>query len=836
MIPENRIHTFIYLAFAVLLILPLRSVCQEECEACHDDPELIHVTRGIPTSIYVNQDMITKSVHDGLSCTDCHVSLADFVDFPHPEELPGVNCADCHADAFEVYMSGFYEHLAQRGFTSIPGCSQCHGTHEITRKTNTHLICGICHSEQRKQFESSVHFQASDDRQNGVSCTSCHSAHDKSERGNMMPADWRLFTVEKCVTCHAAQSRNYLKSHHYQAVARGSSRAPICTDCHGIHELYAVKNERSKVHIDKLDATCDRCHPGHESTIHRKSSVDPRLMTCVACHTGHQTSMDRIQSAIFKETLPATCNRCHSDDRHKKENLAHGKIMVIASNGDVANCTGCHIYHWRISDTDHLGEAKGRLQCNNCHPEQNRDYQRSVHGISGRKGHQEAPTCVTCHGDREIERISSRFSGQTVLSLCGSCHGNSEVTMKFQLNPKVVSGYLGTYHGQVYSLGHQGREFATCTSCHDNHLILPSDNPQSSISQQHIIETCSRCHADANENFVAMLQHYDPMFKEENPILSYIHTFMIWLLGITLSVFGIHTVLWLARAIIERLKNGPRRVDPASKKVRYMRFGVYERVLHGIVIISFLLLGATGLPLKYSHTDAAQWIATNLLNLHTMALLHRIAAVMTFAYFVLHLGKLGMMVATGKTTLLRLLWGEDSLVPQPRDLREFIQHFAYFLHLNEKPQFGRWSYWEKFDYLAVFWGVSIIGASGLTLWFPEFFTTLLPGWAINAAHIIHSEEALLATGFIFTVHFFNEHLRPDNFPFDEVIFTGSLSENYVRSERNRWYESLEKSGRLEALKVAPANIGLRIFVYMFGFLALGIGFALLTLIIIGTFF
>ena len=80
--------------------------------------------------------------------------------------------------------------------------------------------------------------------------------------------------------------------------------------------------------------------------------------------------------------------------------------------------------------------------------------------------------------------------------------------------------------------------------------------------------------------------------------------------------------------------------------------------------------------------------------------------------------------------------------------------------------YGRWTYWEKFDYFAVFWGIFVIGSTGLMLWFPELFTRFLPGWLINVATIIHTDEALLATGFIFTVHFFNTHLRPEKFPMD----------------------------------------------------------------------
>ncbi len=833
---DQNIKTILLSIFTIAFLIISPALAQNDmCEMCHNDPDLTQVESGIPRSLYVHTALIDSSVHAGLSCVDCHTTLDGFDDFPHAEKLLGVNCADCHNEAFEMYMSGFYEHLAQRGFTSIPGCTQCHGNHEISNQTDTRTVCGICHSEQKRLFEMSVHYDKSKEEYNGVNCTSCHSAHEKSERGNMLPPDWRLFTVKKCLACHQDQSENYLSSLHYKKVQEGDARAPICTDCHGTHELYAIDNPRSSVHVDKLDRTCDRCHPGHEATIHRKSGVDDKLMTCVACHTGHHTDMNMVQGTVFDETLSTTCNRCHGEDRHQKEALAHGNIMVVNTDGGSVNCTECHNYHWKLSEAEHITPTTAHLECKYCHAEQNNNYERSVHGIAFRKGHEEAPTCVTCHGSKEVERISSKFDGQSVISLCGSCHGNSEVTMKFQLNPNVITGYLGTYHGQVYSLGYQGRKFATCTSCHDNHLILPSDNPESSISKEHIIQTCGRCHDDANENFVGMLQHYDPMVKESMPFLTFLHVFMIWLLGGTLSLFGIHTILWLGRAIYNRFKHGKEIQDPTRKRVRYIRFIGIERILHAIVMVSFLLMAMTGLPLKYSQSASSQWIAANLMDLHTMALLHRIGAVMTFSYFALHLGMLIRKLLIKEQTIMQLLWGSESLVPQPNDLKEFIQHVKWFVGLGEKPQFGRWAYWEKFDYLAVFWGVAVIGLSGLTLWFPEFFTKLLPGWAINAAHIIHSEEALLATGFIFTIHFFNEHLRPDNFPFDEVMFTGSMSEHYIKTERNRWYEDMKEKGKLEERRTGPMKFFPRFLLYVFGFTALAVGLALLALIIMGTF-
>jgi cytochrome b subunit of formate dehydrogenase len=106
----------------------------------------------------------------------------------------------------------------------------------------------------------------------------------------------------------------------------------------------------------------------------------------------------------------------------------------------------------------------------------------------------------------------------------------------------------------------------------------------------------------------------------------------------------------------------------------------------------------------------------------------------------------------------QFLFGKTSLMFNAQDLKDFQDTMKWFFGRGDRPSYGRWTYWEKFDYLAVFWGVPVIGLSGLMLWLPEFFTQFFPGWLINVATIVHSDEALLAAGFIFTIHFFNTHL------------------------------------------------------------------------------
>jgi thiosulfate reductase cytochrome b subunit len=185
------------------------------------------------------------------------------------------------------------------------------------------------------------------------------------------------------------------------------------------------------------------------------------------------------------------------------------------------------------------------------------------------------------------------------------------------------------------------------------------------------------------------------------------------------------------------------------------------------------------MPLKFYYTAWAAEMFRVLGGPASARTLHHLAALVTFLYFGLHLGSLikgmkfryGSLVnpETGKFELKRV-WGwifsPDSMVPSIQDFRDFVGHVKWFFGRGPRPQWDRWTYWERFDYFAVFWGVAIIGFSGLILWFPQFFSLFLPGWVINIAVVVHSDEALLAAGFIFTFHFFNTHFRIDRFPMD----------------------------------------------------------------------
>jgi len=242
--------------------------------------------------------------------------------------------------------------------------------------------------------------------------------------------------------------------------------------------------------------------------------------------------------------------------------------------------------------------------------------------------------------------------------------------------------------------------------------------------------------------------------------------------------------------------------DPSAPTLYIRRFALPERLLHGCLMLSFLGLSLTGLPLFFSDAPWARTMSALFGGYGVTGTLHRLFGAIMIATFSTHVARLVKRLYLDRD--LGILWGPDSLVPQPRDIVQVVQHFRYFVGLGPRPRFDRFTYWEKFDYWAVFWGMGIIGTSGLMLWFPGLFSSFLPGWVFNVAFLVHGEEALLAMVFIFTIHFFNSHLRPEVFPMDTVMFTGRVPLEHLEHERPEQYASLKAAGAIEA-RLVPAG-------------------------------
>ena len=269
--------------------------------------------------------------------------------------------------------------------------------------------------------------------------------------------------------------------------------------------------------------------------------------------------------------------------------------------------------------------------------------------------------------------------------------------------------------------------------------------------------------------------------------------------------------------------------SPPAEGSYYFRFTFAQRCLHGVLAGTFLGLAATGLPLRFSAAPWSLALAKAVGGFGAILFFHKFCAFTLTVAFLIHVANICYRVIAKKE--YGLVWGPNSLVPRLKDIQDFIGSLKYFFWLGPKPKFDRYAYWDKVDYWAVFWGMAIIGFSGYAMWFAPFFARFIPGSWLNVALLIHGEEALLAVGFIFTIHFFNGHLRPDNFPMDLTIFTGKHSEKELLERHPEEYARLVQTGELESLRTDAPPRWLKNFSRLLGVTAIVIGFVLLGLTI-----
>jgi cytochrome b subunit of formate dehydrogenase len=223
---------------------------------------------------------------------------------------------------------------------------------------------------------------------------------------------------------------------------------------------------------------------------------------------------------------------------------------------------------------------------------------------------------------------------------------------------------------------------------------------------------------------------------------------------------------------------------PDQKPV--VRFSVLQRILHFLVMIGFTGLALTGFSMKFSAQGWARGVAYVLGAIGPLGSWHRFFAAMTYALVLAHL----LWFFYFKYTLKGRLLGPDSILLRRKDFKDLWQHLGYFIGRAGMPRFDRFSYFEKLDYWAVFIGMNTMGLTGLVLWYPEFFTVLIPGTFINLAQVLHLYEAILAVALKFVVHIISAHFRPEIYPADKAIFTGKVTPERMRKEHPGEWERM----------------------------------------------
>ena len=604
----------------------------------------------------------------------------------------------------------------------------------------------------------------------------------------------------------------------------------VCLGCHGNEGFSAPgpdgKERSLHVIADKFEKSvhakrlCVECHKDITEIPHKPGTG--RKISCVQCH----------------ETLWAQAQKENKTEEHARLGVVveqiekymksvHARPNKEDQSRTNATCYNCHDAHY-IFAPGTPGRAEWRLNipnvCGKCHVEQRKAYEKSVHGDEVLyKKNPKAAVCSDCHTTHDIDSPKKDASKLVITKNCGTCHQDSFAT------------YTSTYHGQVNVLGYAYT--AKCFNCHGSHDIQRTDDPKAHVHPNNRLQTCQQCHTNASRGFLTFEPHGNTHDFSRYPQMWVTARFMLLLLAGVFAFFWFHSAVWFYREYKERQERKSRphvQVSelPQMEGKQFRRFGSLWRLAHLLFAISVMTLVLTGMAVFYAETEWAQALMRLLGGPKVAAVIHRASATVMLGIFFIHLV---YMVGHLWRIRDRFDWfGPDSLVPNWKDLEDMIGMFKWALGKGPKPLFDRWTYWEKFDYWAVFWGMIVIGGSGMMLAFPIQTATFLPGWVFNVATLVHGEEAFLAAVFLFTVHFFNNHFRPEKFPPpDVVMFTGSVDLDEFRHEHPLHYQRLAASGELEKYLVEAPSEPMTLGSKLLGLGLIAFGLLLLVLVVIG---
>lgn len=301
-IPHRQIFGFILAGALVLLmslvqITPARAIqpaqqTEKYCLTCHGDPTLsTTLPSGEVLSLYVSQDVISHSVHSpvGIECEACHTGISTY---PHP------------ALNFQTRR-------------------------ELSR--SYYQACQKCHPGNYAKAQDSIHARAADaGNLNAAICTDCHGAHDVKKL-----EESRALISETCSKCHAQIVDAYKQSVHGAALLQENNQdVPVCTDCHGVHNIQDPRTEQFRIKSPEL---CARCHS--DSKLMSKYGLSADVYSI------YKTSWHGVDVSVYESRWPtiyhesAVCTDCHGTHDIHKTNDPSSKVNP---KNLLATCQKCH--------------------------------------------------------------------------------------------------------------------------------------------------------------------------------------------------------------------------------------------------------------------------------------------------------------------------------------------------------------------------------------------------------------------------------------------------------------------------------------------------------------
>lgn len=509
------------------------------CGQCHREGTPVQRNRPIPQSNILEN--YSESIHGeallkkGLSvapnCATCHTP---HLILPHTDPASSIarrniaaTCTKCHSQIEAVHRKIIRGELWQKEANVLPACVDCHQPHKIRNVFYTQGMadadCMHCHADEklrRARDGKSMYIDAAElshsihqtnSRNQKVACSQCHSEVNASR---VRPCETITHAVD-CTACHDEIGRQYMSSTHGQLTSKNDPNAPSCKECHGTHGVLGKQDPQSPTFATNVPALCARCHREGQKAAVRYTGTQHEIV------------------ANYTESI-------------------HGKGLLKSGLTVTATCTSCHTAHRvlpRSNPESSVNAANVPSTCGQCHHGIEEEFENSIHakGISGSA--KELPVCSDCHTAHSIRRTDEDKFRLDIMEKCGRCH------------EALAKAYFDTYHGKVSRLGYT--KTAKCYDCHGAHDVLAVTNPRSHLSRANVAATCQKCHAGATRRFAGYLTHATHHDPRKYPFLFYTFWGMTSLLLGTFVVGGVHTLLWLPRALQMRRELRAAEVEPA---------------------------------------------------------------------------------------------------------------------------------------------------------------------------------------------------------------------------------------------------------------------------------
>ncbi len=602
-------------------------------------------------------------------------------------------------------------------------CFSCHETPGLSKTTadGTELSLYV----DPATFEASVH--------GGGDCTFCHS--DITE----LPHPETLKPVA-CGECHE-QAEIYNSSLHGKALARGDEGAASCDDCHGKHDIRMPSDPLSTVHPRNLPATCGKCHS------------DPTLVK------SHMISLLDPSKSYLKST--------------------HAKA-VASGNLEAATCTDCHGTH----DLQPAQDPQSKVYrtnipetCGTCHPEELSVFKESIHGKALAAGIKDAPTCIDCHGEHDIEspdEATSNVNPRMAKVTCGRCHDDVRIMQKYGVETSRQASYMDSYHGLASAAG--SNVVATCSSCHGAHNILPASDPKSSVNHENLPETCGKCHENAGPNFAMGAVHIMPTDPGQK-WLGVVRLAYMWLIAMIIGGMVVHNTLMMIRRAMNKFREELYGTNTFRRFTRGMTIG------HMVLTVSFITLALSGFALRYPEAWWARHLFPGEAGLAARGVVHRIAALFLVALAAWNGGFL-LFTKAGRAEL-------GHLMMRFKDVKDIFHNLAFIFGFSKtEPRYDRYSYIEKAEYWGMWWGTMLMIVTGFSMWFVNIFLQFLPKLFLDIVALVHFYEAWLAILTIVVWHLYYMIFDPETYPMNWSWITGKITMDDLKERHPLEYERL----------------------------------------------